>query len=84
MTKSEQLSVALATPLTSPSFDLELPIECDDEYWLTPEGKPLFKQPLEKPSKVSAFVYSIRLGQILAFALRTIVSHFTSVSPDSD
>ena len=56
------------------SFDLPLPTECDDEYWLTPDGEPLFKQPPGKPSKVSAFVCMIRLGQIVAFAMRTIVS----------
>ena len=70
--------------LHPPSIDCEYPVECDDEYWLTPEGKPLFKQPPEKPSKVSAFVYSIRLGQILAFALRTIVSQFTNVNSKHD
>ncbi|KAI1785317.1 fungal-specific transcription factor domain-containing protein [Ganoderma leucocontextum] len=53
-------------------FDLALPTECDDEYWLTPEGDPLFKQPPGKPSNVTAFVCMIRLGQILAFAIRTI------------
>ncbi|KAM5544144.1 hypothetical protein V8D89_002193 [Ganoderma adspersum] len=37
-------------------FDLVLPSECDDEYWLTPEGEPLFKQPAGEPSKVSGFV----------------------------
>ncbi len=47
---------------------------CDDEYWLTPEGEPSFKQPPDKPSRVTAFVYMLRLGQILAFAMRTIVS----------
>ncbi|PIL25392.1 transcription factor [Ganoderma sinense ZZ0214-1] len=55
-------------------FDLALPTECDDEYWLTPEGEPLFKQPPGKPSKVTAFVYMIRLGQILAFVMRTVYS----------
>ncbi|PIL25443.1 transcription factor [Ganoderma sinense ZZ0214-1] len=53
-------------------FDLALPTECDDEYWLTSDGEPLFKQPPGKPSKVSGFVYMIRLCQGLAFANRTI------------
>ncbi|KAM5544387.1 hypothetical protein V8D89_002047 [Ganoderma adspersum] len=53
-------------------FDLALPTECDDEYWLTTEGEPLFKQPPGEPSKVSGFVQVLRLGQILAFANRTI------------
>lgn len=57
-----------------PSFDLSLPTECDDEYWLMPNGEPSFKQPPGKPSKVTAFVCLVRLGQILAFVMRTIVS----------
>ena len=56
------------------SIDVALPTECDDEYWLTPEGKPLFKQPPDTPSKVTVFVCLIRLGRILALAMRTIVS----------
>ena len=54
-----------------PSFDLELPMECDDEYWEDPEKA--FKQPPGKPSKVSFFVSYLKLNQILGFALRTIV-----------
>ena len=34
----------------------------------------MFKQPAGKPSKITAFVCTLRLGQILAFAMRTIVS----------
>ena len=56
------------------SFDIALPTECDDEYWLTPEGEPSFEQPSGKPSKVTAFVCVLKLGQILAFAMRTVVS----------
>ncbi|KAM5544332.1 hypothetical protein V8D89_001992 [Ganoderma adspersum] len=55
-------------------FDLALPTECDDEYWLSPEGEPWFQQPPDKPSKVTAFVCVLKLGQILAFAMRTIYS----------
>ncbi|KAI0794216.1 fungal-specific transcription factor domain-containing protein [Fomes fomentarius] len=55
-------------------IDVALPIEVDDEYWMTSgEGHPI-KQPEGKPSKISFFVYSIRLCQILAFASRTIYS----------
>ena len=57
-----------------------MPTECDDEYWLTPDGEPLFKQPPGKPSKVTAFVCMLRLGQILAFSMRTIVSEVSAVS----
>ena len=34
----------------------------------------MFKQPPGKPSKVTAFVWMLKLGQILAFTTRTIVS----------
>ncbi|KAH9926296.1 fungal-specific transcription factor domain-containing protein [Epithele typhae] len=53
-------------------IDVGLPVECDDEYWLDELGKPSFKQPAGKPSKVAAFNCYIRLTQILLFAIRTI------------
>lgn len=55
------------------SMDLGLPIECDDEHWLSPDGEPLFQQPPGKPPKTTFFTNYIRLAQILAFAVRTIV-----------
>ncbi|EGO24230.1 hypothetical protein SERLADRAFT_437842 [Serpula lacrymans var. lacrymans S7.9] len=55
-------------------IDLELPIECDDEYWETSDPEKAFKQPPDKPSVVSCFVNLLKLHQILAFALRTIYS----------
>ena len=36
-------------------------------------------QPPGKPSTVTTFVYILRLGQILAFAVRTIVSGVENV-----
>ena len=59
------------------SFDLDLPAECDDEYWSTSDSKDAFKQPAGKPSKMSYFIAFLKLSQILAFALRTIVSAST-------
>ena len=59
---------------SDPSFDLDLPVECDDEYWSPPDPKDAFKQPAGKPSKMSHFISYLKLSQILAFALRTIVS----------
>ena len=54
----------------SPSFDADLPLICDDEDLDdsggdTPEVNP--------PARMSCFVAAIKLNQILAFALRTIV-----------
>ncbi|KAK0204277.1 fungal-specific transcription factor domain-containing protein [Desarmillaria ectypa] len=56
-------------------FDLEPPIECDDEYWdIAPDGKVHFNQPTGKPSKISNFSASIRLAEIMSFAVRTLYS----------
>lgn len=62
------------------SFDVDLPMEIDDEYWEN-ERDPdqAFKQPAGKPSALSYFVSLIKLIQILAVALRTIVSHAPSI-----
>ncbi|KAK0204261.1 fungal-specific transcription factor domain-containing protein [Desarmillaria ectypa] len=56
-------------------FDLEPPIECDDEYWdIAPDGQVHFNQPTDKPSKISCFSASIRLAEIMSFAVRTLYS----------
>jgi len=67
---------ALTANLDS-SFDLDLPVECDDEYWSPSDPKDAFKQPPGMPSKMSYFIAYLKLSQILAFALRTIVSNVT-------
>jgi hypothetical protein len=59
--------------LTEISFDLDLPIECDDEYWEQPNGLS-FKQPQDKPSRMSMFIHVMRIQQLVSYALRTIVS----------
>lgn len=59
---------------SSLSFDLDLPIECDDEYWETPDPEQAFKQPHNKPSVLAYFNCFLKLNQVLAFSLRTIVS----------
>ena len=57
------------------SFDVDLPTEVDDEYWENEhEPEQAFKQPPGKPSLLSYFISLIKLIQILAVALRTIVS----------
>ncbi|KAI9063836.1 hypothetical protein FKP32DRAFT_1592070 [Trametes sanguinea] len=55
-------------------YDLALPTECDDEYWVTDDPKLAFKQPPGKPSTVSFYVACLRLSKIVAYALRTIFS----------
>ena len=51
------------------SFDLDLPIECDDEYWDNE-----FQQPSGKPSSITYFNCFLRLMDIFAYAMRLIVS----------
>ena len=58
------------------SMDVDFPIECDDEYWVTPDPEKAFKQPEGKPSTAAFFVSTLRLKQIQALALRTIVRDF--------
>ncbi|KAI8974590.1 fungal-specific transcription factor domain-containing protein [Trametes punicea] len=55
-------------------YDVALPTECDDEYWIGDEPGLAFKQPPDKPSKVAFFNAYIRLSTIIAYALRTIFS----------
>ncbi|KAH9935489.1 fungal-specific transcription factor domain-containing protein [Fomitopsis serialis] len=53
-------------------FDLDLPMEVDDEYWETDDPDLAFQQPPGKPAIMTAFVYWVRLSQISAFVLRTL------------
>ncbi|KZT28697.1 hypothetical protein NEOLEDRAFT_1032070, partial [Neolentinus lepideus HHB14362 ss-1] len=55
-------------------FDLDMPVECDDEYWITPDPDKAFKQPANQPSKMAYFIWTTKLDQILAFTHRTIYS----------
>jgi hypothetical protein len=56
------------------SFDVDYPIECDDEYWDNDNSEQAFRQPPEKPSTITAFVWSLKLCQMLAFTCRTLYS----------
>jgi hypothetical protein len=60
------------------SFDLDLPIECDDEYWETEDPAQVFKQPAGVPSVLSFFIHSVRLRQTQLRAMRSLVSSRTS------
>ncbi|EMD37384.1 hypothetical protein CERSUDRAFT_154019 [Gelatoporia subvermispora B] len=52
-------------------MDLDLPAEVDDEYWENEDPELSFRQPADKPSKVTFFVSWIKLSQIIARALET-------------
>lgn len=70
------LSAALGRPcaIQDEDYDVDLPIECDDEYWDHPDPQKRFKQPKDKPSFVTYFIFQIKLCNILAFTLRTLYS----------
>ncbi|KAF7320549.1 Zn(2)-C6 fungal-type domain-containing protein [Mycena chlorophos] len=51
-------------------FDIDLPIDCDDEYWDHPTHP--FKQPAGIPSKISFFNHLMGLSNILAASLRSL------------
>ncbi|KAF8210676.1 fungal-specific transcription factor domain-containing protein [Mycena galopus ATCC 62051] len=54
-------------------FDEELPVECDDEYWDFPAPQN-FKQPKDKPSRLSYFICYAKLLEIQAAATTTLYS----------
>ncbi|KAL0577502.1 Gypsy retrotransposon integrase-like protein 1 [Marasmius crinis-equi] len=55
-------------------FDLELPIECDDEYWQNADPEKAFVQPHGQPPRVSFFIATIKLCEILSFLMKTMYS----------
>ncbi|KAG6828005.1 hypothetical protein H0H92_009697 [Tricholoma furcatifolium] len=52
--------------------DVDLPIECDDEYWDHPDPALAFKQPPDRPSAIAYFNCYIKLVDILAYTMRAI------------
>ncbi|KAF8315669.1 hypothetical protein DL93DRAFT_2056908, partial [Clavulina sp. PMI_390] len=75
-----QLSALLGRPLAcqDEDFDLDLPVEVDDEYWGLPDPEGYMtstpRQPTGMPSNMSCFVASLKLSDIMALTLRTIYS----------
>jgi hypothetical protein len=63
------------------SFDLELPAECDDEFWKPSVTGNAFEQPGHLPSSVSFFIWDLKLQYIVSFAIRTVVSQNASPIP---
>lgn len=57
-------------------YDLDMPVECDDEYW---DGAFPFQQPAEQPSSVAFFTHHLKLQKILNMTLRTLVSYFLCI-----
>ncbi|KAK0184811.1 fungal-specific transcription factor domain-containing protein, partial [Armillaria mellea] len=56
-------------------FDVELPVECDDEYWdIRSDGEVRFCHPGNKPSKISYFNAQIGLSGIMSVIVRNLYS----------
>ncbi|KAK0210026.1 fungal-specific transcription factor domain-containing protein [Desarmillaria ectypa] len=53
-------------------IDIDLPIECDDQYWEHSNPERAFKQRAGEPSLLSHFNCCLRLGGLLLLCLRTI------------
>lgn len=53
-------------------IDLDLPIECDDEYWEPSSTVNAFKQPSGRPAIVSYFNCYLKLTSLMTFCLRTV------------
>jgi hypothetical protein len=49
-------------------------MEVDDEYWENDDATLAFQQPPGKPALVTSFNCLVKLTQIMAFALTTIVN----------
>ncbi|KAF8639523.1 hypothetical protein AX17_001428 [Amanita inopinata Kibby_2008] len=55
-------------------FDIDLPVQCDDEYWEIDDTSVTFNQPPGQPSRIAAFVAQLKLCEILAFTQKTLYS----------
>ncbi|KAJ7629448.1 fungal-specific transcription factor domain-containing protein [Mycena polygramma] len=53
-------------------YDLDYPLEVDDEYWEASDPGLAFKQPPERPSIVSYFTAYLKLMEIIGMAQKTI------------
>ncbi|CAK5262364.1 unnamed protein product [Mycena citricolor] len=70
MDRSVSAAMGRSCALQYDEFDVDPPIECDDEYWENPERP--FQQPPGFPSRVSFFNTVIGLNHLLAFSLKIL------------
>ncbi|KIY63793.1 hypothetical protein CYLTODRAFT_425777 [Cylindrobasidium torrendii FP15055 ss-10] len=68
------VAMGRSVALQDEDIDAELPANVDDEYWFTEDGRELFQQPPNVPSKVHFFNSFIQLLQLVVFSLRTVYS----------
>jgi hypothetical protein len=64
------------------SFDLDLPLEVDDDYWESENRGPTSPNP-SKPVPMTAFNRWVKLTQIIGYALGTLVGNFFSTKTPS-
>ncbi|THU84637.1 hypothetical protein K435DRAFT_732990 [Dendrothele bispora CBS 962.96] len=71
-----KLSTVFGRPraTSSQDFDLELPIECDEEYWEADDPSKSFVQPPGKPSYIAGWNHFLRLLEIMAFSQQALYS----------
>ncbi|KAJ7152994.1 fungal-specific transcription factor domain-containing protein [Mycena filopes] len=67
---------------TSDDYDLDYPVECDDEYWENPDPLLAFKQPPGKPAGAAFLVAFLKLVEILGMAQKTIYTNQKNRSPE--
>jgi hypothetical protein len=66
------------------SFDVELPFECDDEYWQTGSSATNFVQPAEhQPSRLTAFILTLQLQKIFSTILKELVRAVLEPEPQT-
>ncbi|KAL0950434.1 hypothetical protein HGRIS_010385 [Hohenbuehelia grisea] len=67
-------SLSLGRPcvVQDDDYDLDLPVECDDEYWVVHNKRLYFQQPHNKPSRVAFFNSYLQVSQMCAWALYTL------------
>ncbi|KAJ7282774.1 fungal-specific transcription factor domain-containing protein [Mycena rebaudengoi] len=58
----------------SSDYDLDYPVECDDEFWEPADPSLAFKQPPGKPSVMTHVVMYMKLIEIIGMAQQTIYS----------
>lgn len=63
------------------SIDVDLPVDCDDEYWSDNGGANSFQQPEGKPSSMLYFIWTIKLSNIMASVLRKNVGEIILFLP---
>ncbi|KAL0956545.1 hypothetical protein HGRIS_002685 [Hohenbuehelia grisea] len=72
MDRMGSASLGRACVLAEEDFDIDLPLEVDDEYWDTGDPSAAFKQPPDVPSRVTFLNMWIKLSQVVSFALKTV------------